>query len=281
MAISYEIPKVPVIDPTTGRFPDKYAPPSVAADADRAEQALAGVPAAVDGALATQVQAATDAAGQAQTSAEAAAQAADSRIAAGLASGGVIKTADDATLSAAKSYADSGVAQVNTRFLRGSGSPVGVITPTSAGVQYVDLAATNGARVWVSTGTTSNAWSVVNGDTGRRDITSLLAPALGTWSSVLLRRLNESVIFSFSDINATHTTKAFFTLPMGFTPRDGQISTPIFPPNPTELPIAGGHIYITWDGADSSIIGTNRGCEGYITWATRDPWPTTLPGTPS
>lgn len=39
MAISYEIPKVPVLDPTTGRLPDKYSPASIAVDADRAEQA--------------------------------------------------------------------------------------------------------------------------------------------------------------------------------------------------------------------------------------------------
>lgn len=170
---------------------------------------------------------------------------------------------------------------LSTWFLRGNGSPVGVVTPSSAGVQYVDLAATNGALIWVSTGTTSNAWRVVNGDTGRRNITSLFAPALGTPSVVRVRRLNESVYFTFSNVNATPTTKAFFTLPTGFNPRDGQLSTPMFPPNPTDLVVAGGHLYITWDGANSYIIGTNKWCEGFITWATRENWPTTLPGTPA
>lgn len=59
---------------------------------------------------------------------------------------------------------------LSTWFLRGNGSPVGVVLPSSAGVQYVDLAATNGARVWISTGTTTSAWKVVDGDTGWRDI---------------------------------------------------------------------------------------------------------------
>ena len=79
--------------------------------------------------------------------------------------------------SGSATAAATSAGQFNTWFLRGNGSPFGVITPASTGVQYVDLQATNGARVWISTGTTNTSWRVVDGDTGVRVLNSLLDPA--------------------------------------------------------------------------------------------------------
>lgn len=59
---------------------------------------------------------------------------------------------------------------------RGSGYPEGVVT-APVGSEYTDSAATNGAIKWVKTaGALAVGWKVSYGDTGWRDIRSLLVP---------------------------------------------------------------------------------------------------------
>ena len=131
----------------------------VAAAQAAAQAAREGAESARDEAV-TASGAATSAATTATTQASAAAASATEAAAARDAAQSARTGAENA-----QSAAESSAATLNTWFLRGTGSPVGVITPSSAGVQYVDLAATNGALLWISTGTTSSAWKVVDGDT--------------------------------------------------------------------------------------------------------------------
>ena len=58
--------------------------------------------------------------------------------------------------------------------LRGTGSPLGVVA-ASPGTYYTDTAGTFGAWRWLKTsGTGTSGWTVVIGDTGWRDVTSML-----------------------------------------------------------------------------------------------------------
>jgi hypothetical protein len=45
--------------------------------------------------------------------------------------------------------------------LSGTGSPVGVVTPTAAGVSYVDLTDVNAIHVWFSTGILNTSWNQI------------------------------------------------------------------------------------------------------------------------
>ena len=219
-------------------------------------------------------------AGAAQT---AAASASTARDQAQEARSGAESAADSA--DAARDQAATSATTCSTWFLRGSGSPLGVVTPSSAGVQYVDLAATNGARVWISTGNKRWTWSVVDGDTGKRNITSLL---INGWSasSVVVQRVNR-----FATVQAVDLRIA-----------DGS---------------AGGSLFAALSGfalptSGSSVIGFTRGSSNTLaaqasvwsssttgtlllepntafvssrsasfSWPTNDTWPTTLPGTPA
>ena len=206
-------------------------------------------------------------------SANAAASAATTAITKGLASGGVIKAADDATLSAAKSYADSGVAQVNKWFLRGTGSPMNVVTPTSAGVQYVDLAATNGARVWISTGATASAWQVINNDTVVRNISDYMGATSG---QVLIWRDPNRVNVWFRDavFGTLAGTVDLPSMPSGFTPPLSAAQVLFIASNTSRVVFSttASRVYAMVSGAPLN---------GICFFMTNQPWPTTLPGTPA
>ena len=57
---------------------------------------------------------------------------------------------------------------------RGTGSPEGVVT-ANVGTEWTDTAGTNGAWKWMKkSGTGNTGWKVIDGDTGWRDVSSLL-----------------------------------------------------------------------------------------------------------
>mgnify|MGYP003296529243 CR=1 FL=1 len=89
--------------------------------------------------------------------------------------------------------------------MRGSGSPLGVIT-APVGTYYTDIVGTNGAWRWIKkTGSGNTGWVVEDGDTGWRDITPSVANrAEGT---VKIRRINSIAFLSLSAFvsNATKT----------------------------------------------------------------------------
>lgn len=185
---------------------------------------------------------------------------------------------------------------LSTWFLRGNGSPVGVVKPASAGVQYVDLAATNGARVWISIGTTANAWRVVVGDTGWRNLLSLKADWFNS-DFLRVRRLPDRTEWGISISNlsdmANGAYRAILTdkLPVGFgsdsthgVMADSLLYTMVNPMSfnlyffnrcwPTEQSNPG--IYNqggAWPSGSSVRCRIYNPLTGY--------WPTTLPGTPA
>lgn len=79
--------------------------------------------------------------------------------------------------------------------LRGTGFPEGVVT-ASVGTYYTDTDATNGALRWIkATGTGNTGWKVAYGDTGWRNIGSLLAANMNPSATypLVLRRVGDRV----------------------------------------------------------------------------------------
>ena len=162
----------------------------------------------------------------------------------------------------------------------GSGSPYGVLTPARVGIEYTDTAQTNGARKWISTGTTSTSWEVINGDTGWRNISSTLVN--GWTGTVLVRRVNRDVHWAFYGVNGTSATaQDFIPSPAGFScsgmgrlasvARGDGVATTIRwgdSPEYAKTPIYSG-----------IAIGQYAYTEVIV--VTHNPWPTTLPGTPA
>lgn len=92
----------------------------------------------------------------------------------------------------------SGILPAAPTVITGTGSPLGVVTPSQEGLIYVDTAQTNGAREWVSTGTTKTSWIVTSGDTGWLDVSPLLIAGLAKSTSnglCVIRRVDRMVWF--------------------------------------------------------------------------------------
>ena len=170
----------------------------------------------------------------------------------------------------------------------GSGSPYGVLTPTSKGIEYTDTAQTNGARKWISTGTTNTSWVVTDGDTGWRRMLSSdtdWAPAFTSGTAqtisgfIYVRRVNNFIELIAQGLSKTTT---------GAVESDGAL--------PSEW----------WPKIDAQHIGWNSGMQSFRMWlrsngtashqgpvslglfthvirfsALNTAWPTTLPGTPA
>ena len=120
-------------------------------------------------------------------------------------------------------------------------------------------------------------WQQTYGDTGWRDITSLLDGANWTCTSVMLRRQNDVVEIAFNNLTGTGTTSQVpigSTLPSGFRPKstedqlynEGTIAAPTM----AAFRCASSTVYVHWTAT-----------AGYpsMTYITGDAWPTVLPGT--
>ena len=101
----------------------------------------------------------------------------------------------------------------------GTGSPEGVVT-APVGTYYTDTALTNGAMRWAKkTGTGNTGWQCIEGDTGWRDVTSLLT---ADWQKTTLygrchiRRVNSTVTMQFRITTATAGLSLVMILPTGF-----------------------------------------------------------------
>lgn len=88
--------------------------------------------------------------------------------------------------------------QVNQYEIHGTGMPNGkVIAPV--GTTYVDTAVTNGALKWIKrSGTDSQGWEVLTGDTGWRTLT--IVSKLGN-SYLKVRRKNDTVMYQFGGLS--------------------------------------------------------------------------------
>lgn len=163
------------------------------------------------------------------------------------------------------------------RYFEGTGSPEGTVA-AAPGAEYVDLAGTNGAWVWRKrTGVGATGWVVVDGDTGWRNISSLIGN--GWTGTVYLRRSNSNVSLQFQLNGAAAAGPDFLAggAPVGFRPsgfasrmigytttstptvrRGFSMSALVLPAYPTAETLYGEH---------ASLTG--------------DPWPAVLPGSPA
>ena len=170
--------------------------------------------------------------------------------------------------------------QVPVVSLAGTGTPEGKIT-APVGSVYTDSVATNGAIRWIkSSGTGNTGWRVEYGDTGWRDITSLIvsSPAIimGTGAKIAIRRTGGSVFF-----------RVIGTATMGGTFGNIVAAQPGLRPDlDTNSPAAKGASFRntrSWirleDGTrDVVLVESGRAVE--TMWSTTEAWPATLPGTP-
>lgn len=166
------------------------------------------------------------------------------------------------------------IARLQGRFYEGVGSPEGKVA-APVGTGYIDSAATTGAIRWVkSSGTGTTGWKVEYGDTGWRNLSSLL-PSHMT-GTIYFRRQNDWVYLLLTSIS-------------GLT-EDTTLSIPDTSPRIAhymELSIANARtterqlFRVVGNNHVLMPNGTNSTANGSVSWMTQSSWPTTLPGTPA
>nr|DAU48472.1 MAG TPA: collagen triple helix repeat protein [Caudoviricetes sp.] len=177
--------------------------------------------------------------------------------------------------------------------LYGTGQPNGVIS-APPGSTYTDTAVTCGAVKWVKMwGTSNTGWTVIYGDTGWRDIKSLLDTFWDSTSNIQLRRINKVVYLRSSGLkvgdNPTGARSALKTLfpdkngmPLGFRNAGWGTGHALVNIGSVQL----GAIYSSRDAHDFSIravpgVGNwtkGDSCSFNMSYVTENDWPTTLPG---
>ena len=165
--------------------------------------------------------------------------------------------------------------------LKGTGFPNGVVT-APVGSIYIDTAVTNGASSWIKkSGTGNTGWTVLEGDTGWRNITSLLDAGSYTGGTVTIRKVG--IIVQLEIVGLTPTTSnqvilsdiitklgiAFAPIRVSTTMLTGY-ATPNYNRSFIANPSGGGGFKI--NGFSSAVNDT----ADYTSIAS---WPTTLPGT--
>lgn len=170
-----------------------------------------------------------------------------------------------------------------SRFLTGTGSPQGVVT-APVGTEYIDTAGTNGARKWYKDkGTGNTGWIVIFGDTGVRNVSSLLingwAPSNSDrWT---MRRMNNMVFIGGYITGPSSTSDNIMSpLPSGFYGYDTTGSWREFSSSSGK-----GGVILVQRGSGGVI--TLRDATGgvnifaSVSYQTTDDWPTSLPGAPA
>ena len=173
---------------------------------------------------------------------------------------------------------EAGWSTMADQYLQGTGFPEGVVT-APVGSVYTDTAATNGAIRWIkATGSGNTGWRVDYGDTGWRNIESVLLNGF-TATSVKIRRFGNQVsitIFALNGASSTGTT--LYTLPTGFGSDSRIRQTWMGRSSSDQTPNAA----VTYASSTLSLftsptlITSGRGTIDYLT---TDAWPATLPGT--
>lgn len=173
------------------------------------------------------------------------------------------------------------MAIVSTFNTRGVGSPEGKVS-APVGTIYTDSAATNGAVCWIkASGTGNTGWRVEYGNTGMRNITSLIAGDQGA-GTARIQRIGNTVMISFINI-PTPGDGSYMSIPnlipVGFRSAFSWQYLGIGKPSSIDAsgPLrvgTNGDLYIYRSSSETRINGT-------ITYISDTPWPTTLPGTPA
>ena len=169
---------------------------------------------------------------------------------------------------------------IGGRELYGTGSPEGVIT-AAVGTYYNDTAGTLGAWRWQKrTGAGNTGWIVTVGDTGWRDVTSLLVNGwTGAAGSVLALRTADAVHISFEALSgAAATAGTALTLPVGYRSRAGRSSRLLFHTATPALKrfLAYESGVVAYNGTVPDASGANYGIG---TFPAAPAWPASLPGT--
>ena len=174
----------------------------------------------------------------------------------------------------------------NIQHLYGTGQPNGRFS-APPGSTYTDTAVTCGAVKWIKMwGTSNTGWTVIYGDTGWRDVSTLL---LNGWKNkvnhMTMRRINCKVIlrFPFVGLDGSAATRpVFITLPDGFKYRNGSnygaIGT-IIVGNGFELGTNANLQIVSKNFNSLSTTPSSLDMTGELSWTTDDPYPSTLPGT--
>ncbi|OIU84608.1 hypothetical protein BFN01_02135 [Microbacterium sp. AR7-10] len=176
------------------------------------------------------------------------------------------------------------------KILQGTGMPNGVVT-AGVGTLYVDTATTMGASVWrKATGTGNTGWTVMEGDTGWRTLTSWdsagvvsgaplvagMTPTPGSAGFIRIIRTNNDVGPVISGATFTAST-SYIDLPAGFGPTNPQRKTLVaLGTLALSCSLNSARLFI-----DNIPAGTATGTAygASASWVTNRDWPTTLPGT--
>lgn len=174
-----------------------------------------------------------------------------------------------------------------------TGQPNGKIS-APPGSTYTDAAVTCGAVKWVKMwGVGNTGWTVLYGDTGWRDIKTLLDPFWDSTSNIQLRRIGKTVYLRSSSLkvgdnptDARSAIKPLFTnkdgFPLGF--RNAGWGTCHALVNIGSIQL--GAIYSYRAAHDLTIRGVpgtgnwtkGDSCSFNLSYVTENDWPTTLPG---
>lgn len=177
--------------------------------------------------------------------------------------------------------------------LYGTGQPNGVVS-APPGSTYTDTAVTCGAVKWIKMwGMSNTGWTVLYGDTGWRDIKTLLDPFWDSTSNIQLRRIGKTVYLRSSSLKvgdnptgARSANKPLFTdkndFPLGFRSSGWGTCHTLVNIGSIQL----GAIY-SYRAAHDFIIrgipGTGNWTKGdtcsfNLSYVTENDWPRTLPG---
>lgn len=180
-------------------------------------------------------------------------------------------------------------------WLQGTGAPEGSVT-APVGTRYTNTAATTGAIEWIkATGTGSTGWRLAYGDTGWRNVTTLLhADWVATSAAPMcrIRRVGNQVTFQTrlspapAKVGTARVGAHSFInpLPAGFVSDtylahgvtmlgSVQAGVTITSSSTNNLQTSMPTTAVTGNWASGDLVHTA------VTWTTNDAWPTALPGT--
>ena len=163
-------------------------------------------------------------------------------------------------------------------FMSGEGQPESRVV-ASVGTTYIDTLATAGAVRWIkSSGTGNIGWKVEFGDTGWRNISSLVPAEFKGYSFWVRRVTNETHLY----VNVSQQTGTLqnFQFPAGFKLPSFDLQRNLYRGGVHDTVVGSFHIN---GGSFSYTGGTSQAINGssYEVYASEDSWPATLPGTPA
>ena len=155
----------------------------------------------------------------------------------------------------------------------GTGSPEGKVS-APVGSVYTDSAATNGAVRWIKTrGTGNTGWVVEYGDTGWRNIASLL---IGDWTATTIQIRRENNLVTLRAQGLVGTTAGFLRLSAPFVTSVTNLN--ITTSSKVENVFSNSSFALSWRAPGSINPDPSYWTQG--TWRVASAWPTALPGTP-